>query len=251
MEIKKIPTKKNRTIANNRNIKYIVIHYVGAVSSARNNALFFQNVNRQASAHYFVDENDIYQIVEDKDIAWHCGSNEYYCGARNSNSIGIEMCCYKNNGKLDIKDSVINKTIELTKQLMKKYNIPSSNVVRHYDVTHKICPEPFVSDSNRWKSFKEKLNNNISTTRKKYIWPFPELPKRGYFYYKNKIVDAGIHVKYLQQFLNWAIKANLVIDGYLGPKTKQAILKFQKQYGLKQDGCFGPRCLAKAKSITK
>jgi N-acetylmuramoyl-L-alanine amidase CwlA len=158
MEIKENITTRNYTKGNNRSIKFIVIHYVGAVSSAKNNSDYFKSAYRGASAHYFVDDNDIYRVVRDGDTAWHCGTNgAYYNGCRNSNSIGIEMCCFNNNGTLDISENIINRTIELTKELMAKYNIPAENVVRHYDVTHKCCPAPFVNNPNRWNDFKSKL----------------------------------------------------------------------------------------------
>jgi N-acetylmuramoyl-L-alanine amidase len=162
MDIIKDITNRNRKIYNNRKISYIVIHYVGAVSSAKANAQYFKNTYRGASAHYFVDEKDIYQVVEDKDAAWHCGATYYkhlYC--RNSNSIGIEMCCFKKNGKLDVSENVVNRTIELTRELMKKYNIPVQNVLRHYDVTGKNCPAPFVSDPARWTNFINKLTEPV------------------------------------------------------------------------------------------
>lgn len=158
MEIKTKLTIVNRSIMNNKQNKYIVIHYVGAVSTAKANAEYFYAVNRRASAHYFVDENEIYQVVKESDSAWHCGTTgKYYNNCRNSNSIGIEMCCFNNNGTLDISEKVINNTVELTKQLMSKYNIPVENVIRHYDVTHKCCPAPFVNNSNRWNDFKSRL----------------------------------------------------------------------------------------------
>lgn len=138
--------------------KFIVIHYVGAVSTAKNNSDYFKNEYRGASANYFVDENDIYRVVKDCDSAWHCGANNYFSEARNTNSISIEMCCYMNNGVLDISDKVVERTIELTKELMEKYNIPVQNVVRHYDVTRKNCPAPFVSNEARWNDFKNRLS---------------------------------------------------------------------------------------------
>ena len=100
LPINKYITKKNRTISNRSSIKYLTIHYVGAVSSAKNNCAYFYSTYRGASAHYFVDDNSIWQCVKDKDIAWHCGANYYYNGCRNSNSIGIEMCCYKKKRKI-------------------------------------------------------------------------------------------------------------------------------------------------------
>ena len=165
MEIKENITTRNYTKGNNRSIKYIVIHYVGAVSSAKNNSDYFKSEYRGASAHYFVDDNDIYRVVRDEDIAWHCGTRgKYYSNCRNSNSIGIEMCCYNNNGTLDISENIVNRTIELVKELMAKYNISTDNVIRHYDVTHKCCPAPFVNNVNRWNDFKNRLSGIVNTT---------------------------------------------------------------------------------------
>ena len=42
---------------------------------------------------------------------------------------------------------------------MKKYNIPASNVIRHYDVTGKVCPEPYVRDVGAWNNFKAELTS--------------------------------------------------------------------------------------------
>jgi hypothetical protein len=159
MKINKKITKVNKTVMSNKKNKYIVIHYVGSVSTAKNNADYFYSVDRGASANYFVDDNEIWQVVSDKDAAWHCGTSGtyYHKECRNNNSIGIEMCCIKKDGKLDMSDKTISNTIELVKELMKKYNIPVGNVVRHYDVTHKKCPAPFVNDKSRWEDFKDRL----------------------------------------------------------------------------------------------
>ena len=166
MEINKKITKVNRTVMSNKNNKYLVIHYVGAVSTAKNNADYFYSVDRGASAHYFVDDTSIWQVVEDKDAAWHVGTKGkyYHKYCRNNNSIGVEMCCIKKNGKLDISEQTVANTIELVKQLMAKYNIPVSHVVRHYDVTRKNCPAPFVKDTARWQDFKNRLVDAPATT---------------------------------------------------------------------------------------
>lgn len=170
MEIKERLTKCNFWEGNGNNElkenKYIVIHYVGAVSTAENNAKYFENDYRGASANYFVDENDIFRVVKDNDSAWHCGTTGEYKHAdcRNTNSIGIEMCCYNNNGTLDVSDKAIDRTIELTKELMAKYNISPERVLRHYDVTGKNCPAPFVTNTNRWNDFKSRIGDNTKPT---------------------------------------------------------------------------------------
>lgn len=158
MEINKNITNINRRVMNNKKNEFIVIHYVGAVSTAKDNTLYFKDVYRSASAHYFVDDTSIWQCVEEKDVAWHCGtSGIYYNNARNTNSIGIEMCCFNNNGVLDISEATIDNTVELVKDIMKRYNISVDNVVSHYDVTRKICPAPFINDEERWNDFKNRL----------------------------------------------------------------------------------------------
>lgn len=167
MNIIKNITNINRTTYNNREIKYIVIHYVGAISTAKANSNYFKSTYRGASAHYFVDDNDIYQVVEEKDVAWHCGATYYkHLSCRNSNSIGIEMCCFNNNGKIDVSENVVTKTVELVKELMKKYNIPIQNILRHFDVTGKNCPAPLVNDNNRWIDFLNKLQAQVNSNFK-------------------------------------------------------------------------------------
>lgn len=170
--IEKILTPYNFTNRNNvKRIKYIVIHYFGSLGTAAAVANWFARGFRGASAHYILDEGDIiYQSVEDEDVAWHCGTSGtfYHAECRNSNSLGIEVRPHKlNTASLKATDTdwyfkpeVVDRLVLLTKELMKKYNIPVDNVLRHYDVTRKICPNPFVIDAKAvtaWDTFKKRL----------------------------------------------------------------------------------------------
>jgi N-acetylmuramoyl-L-alanine amidase CwlA len=181
MNIQKKITPYNYSTSNNRQIKYIVIHYVGAVSTAKNNADYYAREKLQASAHYFVDETSIWQSVEDKHIAWHCGTSGTYkhSECRNSNSIGIEMCCKKDGSRnWYFEQATVDNTVELVKSLMRKYNIPISNVVRHYDVTGKTCPEPYVNKPTEWDKFKTRLTSVTElVTPNDIVW---ELGHRGF-----------------------------------------------------------------------
>lgn len=57
--------------------------------------------------------------------------------------------------------------IEFVQYLMDKYNVPIENVIRHYDVTGKLCPRPWVGDdintyygktgNEMWEEFKSEL----------------------------------------------------------------------------------------------
>lgn len=151
--------KKGRTSP----IQCLVIHYTANNGdTAKNNVDYFANrSNLSASAHYFVDEVSEWQSVRDTDTAYHCGANTYkhkYC--RNSNSIGIELCSRKDSkGSYYFKEETVKRAAELTKALMKKYNIPIENVVRHYDVTGKNCPAPMVANEKLWKEFLSMLTS--------------------------------------------------------------------------------------------
>ena len=162
-------TTVNYERASAKQNKFLVIHYVGALGDAQNNCKYFKDTFRGASAHYFIGHGgDVWQCVEDTDVAWHCGGvkNYKHPTCRNSNSIGIELCCKKRaNGTWYFEEATLTAAIELTKELMSKYNIPITNVIRHYDVTGKICPEPFVRDTAAWNSFKAQLTSaNVPTT---------------------------------------------------------------------------------------
>lgn len=141
-------------------IKYIVIHYTGNNGDTdEGNANYFHNNDTgDTSAHYFVDEDSITQSVPDLSIAWHCGAKTYvHPTCRNANSIGVEMCSDIVKGKYTITYATAVNAVTLVKNLMKKYNIPIENVIRHYDVTGKKCPAPWVDEPIYWQTFKKNL----------------------------------------------------------------------------------------------
>ena len=256
MKINKLISKFNFTKYFNRKILYIVMHYVGAVSTAKNNATYFKNGNRNASAHYFVDEKSIWQSVLDKNAAWAVGGGlldqgsvyakfgaKFYGKCTNANSISIEMCCKKKNGKLYIDDKTIDNTAELVQYLMELHDVPAENVIRHFDVNGKLCPLPYVKTED-WNELHEILTGK---KQGKYSGKFPVLPKKGYL----SNGDEGVQVGRLQEFLNWYGDYGLKIDKDFGPKTENAVKKFQDLEGLVVDGLFGAKSLAKAKTIKK
>lgn len=143
-------------------IHWICLHFTsGNGDTAQNNADYFaREGGLNASAHYFVDTERIVQSVKDSDTAWHCGrerGGSYYNDCRNANSIGIEMCSVVRNGVYAIPEETMKRAAKLTRELMVKYHIPVSRVCRHYDVTHKDCPEPWVRNPRLWEKFKTML----------------------------------------------------------------------------------------------
>ena len=139
-------------------IEYIVAHYTANKGdTAKNNVDYFARTVTGTSAHYFVDRNAVMQSVDEGDTAWHCGSDHPrhpYC--RNSNSIGIEMCDSVDGVPGDVR----SLTAGLVRELMVKYGIDSSHVLRHYDVTGKRCPAPWVDNPAEWMEFKKMLEGD-------------------------------------------------------------------------------------------
>lgn len=167
-------------------IKYIVIHYTGNNGdTAANNCTYFQGANRHASAHYFVDGGAyVYNSVPVKYVAWSVGgfysrsngAGAYYQKCTNANSISIEMC----NCAKSVPDDVFDQTVELTKYLMEKYDIPASRVIRHWDVNGKSCPGRWTGKNNSgWTKFKKAITEEEVKVAEKKEGCFAPLKSPG------------------------------------------------------------------------
>ena len=139
-------------------IEYIVVHYTAnSGDTAQNNLDYFARAKTGTSAHYFVDENEVCQSVQDTDVAWHCGSkNPRHPYCRNANSIGIEMC----NSVGGVPEAVRARTAAFVRQKMAEYGIDVDHVLTHYLVTGKRCPAPWVDNPSEWETFKAMLEGD-------------------------------------------------------------------------------------------
>ena len=142
----------------NNTIQWIVIHNMGGGTNQGSWSWWAKGAGGQnTSAHYCVDDKEILQCLEDKWTGHHAGSPRkgYYGGDRgasNNNSIGIEVA---DHAKVD-KNKAVELAIELTRYLCKKYGVPVSNVIQHYDVSGKNCPE-WIRANNKWDYFKQQV----------------------------------------------------------------------------------------------
>lgn len=209
-------------------IKFICLHDTGNYNdSDEGNAKYFVTGTRNASAHYFVDDDSITQVVLDLDGAFHCGDGKGAYGITNRNSLGIEMCRVNGN----VTQQTESNTLELVRAKMQEYNVPIDRVVRHYDASRKICPYSFMANGwVRWTRFKNNLYNNI-VVASPIIVPA-------------KKPDYNALTANLQNNLNrlWFtddFNRVLVADGIEGANTIAAVKKFQKAMGLAVDGKTG------------
>ena len=137
-------------------IKGIVIHYTANPgSTAMQNRNYFEGLKdsreTKASSHFVVGlEGEIVQCIPTWEVAY--ASNE-----RNADTVSIETCHYKEDGKYT--DETYASLVQLTAWLCEKFELTEEDVIRHYDVTGKICPKYFVEDEQAWKEFKSDVKN--------------------------------------------------------------------------------------------
>lgn len=147
------PINVHITPCASRTPKYLVIHYTAGASSKPGAAKATRNVwlNVQSSADFIVDDVTIMQVNPDieHNYCWAVGDGKGKYGITNANSISIEICSnlmkgtsakVPNHEGWYFTDASIKNAIQLSKILMKKYNIPIECVVRHYDASGKLCP---------------------------------------------------------------------------------------------------------------
>lgn len=194
-------------------IRYIVIHFTANDGDHdESNANYFKKNIVKASAHYFVDDDSVTQSVPDDYIAYsvggakysNCsvtGGGKYYKKCTNTNSISIELCDTNRNGIIYPTPKTIENAVLLTKELMKKYNIPVENVIRHFDVVGKACPSYWCGNAQKNKMFDTEFRNKLVSPIIDYTLVFNPT------YYANRYPDlknAGLVTK--DQLLNHFIK---------------------------------------------
>ncbi|MFA5936697.1 MAG: N-acetylmuramoyl-L-alanine amidase [Candidatus Paceibacterota bacterium] len=124
----------NKQTMKSRPISVIVIHATATPSLASPLAWLCDPKSR-VSAHYLIDvTGDIYQLVDDMDIAWHAGTSMWNgIHGVNSISIGIELV-NANDGKMPYSQAQVAAVTELVKSLSYQHGVKPEDVVAHYDV---------------------------------------------------------------------------------------------------------------------
>ena len=128
-------------------IKNIVIHYTGNPgTTAKQNRSFFAQPDTEVCSHFVVGiDGEIIQCVP---------LNEQSAASnwRNCDTISIEVCHKKSDGKFS--SEAYASVVKLTAWLCDEAGLSSDHVIRHYDVTGKICPKYFVDHEDAWEQFK-------------------------------------------------------------------------------------------------
>lgn len=153
--------------------KGIVLHYTASPggTAANHKSYFGRGADgRYAGAHLFVDKNEALCIVPLNEVAYHANESKCriaslygkvgnYQGNANVTTIGIEMCIEKDG---TIATATFNRTVDVTVELLKKYGLKVTDLYRHYDITGKNCPAPWVSKTSEWTRFKDAVKAKLN-----------------------------------------------------------------------------------------
>ena len=184
-----LPLSVHVTKLPGRTIKYLAIHYTAGSSSKAGRARAVKHVfeSRQASADFAVDDTEMVQFNPDlrNYYCWAVGDKKAagaIADANNRNTISIEICSTLRKGTAavpnhegwEFTEAALANAARLAKILMRKYNIPIERVVRHFNITGKLCPgiigwnTGFIyttdgrrtsqrNNSDKWEDFKKRL----------------------------------------------------------------------------------------------
>lgn len=138
-------------------INGIVIHYVGNPgTTAKQNRNYYANAGTEVNSHFVIGlKGEILQCLplEEKSSA----SNE-----RNRDTISIEVCHPDDTGAFT--EQSYASLLKLTTWLCKEIGLSPNQVIRHYDVTGKLCPYYFVNNPAAWQVFQDNLQESLSST---------------------------------------------------------------------------------------
>lgn len=237
------------------------------IASAANETSYMKNNSSSTSFHFAVDDKQVIQGIPTNRNASHTGDGTN--GTGNRKSIGVEIC-YSKSGGARYK-AAEKLAIKFVAQLLKERGWGVDRVRKHQDWNGKYCPHRILSEG-RWNQVKAAIekelkalggktsSSKISATKKqttnssskKTSYALPS----GIFKVKNPMM-RGASVTQIQKALAALYfypdkgAPNHGIDGVYGPKTANAVKRFQSMYGLTQDGIYGPDTKAKLEALLK
>lgn len=130
----------------------LVVHYVGNPNtSASANRNYFAGLAQSgatyASSHFIIDLDG--SVL----LCLPLNEQAYCTRTRNTDTIGIECCHPDETGRFT--EETYRSLVKLTAWLNRAYGLEASSLLRHYDVTGKICPKYFVDHAEEWDGFRQ------------------------------------------------------------------------------------------------
>lgn len=149
-----------------KRINGIVVHYTANPgTTAENNRSYFEGLaethETSASSHYIIGlEGEIIQCIPLTEISY--ASND-----KNDDTISIECCHTDETGEFN--DATYDSLVSLVASLCKEFELDEKDIIRHYDVTGKLCPLYYVEHEDAWEKFKDKVMDEVDKVKNQNI----------------------------------------------------------------------------------
>lgn len=237
-------------------VQFIVSHDTGNPgSTAYGNRNYFANTDPSASAHTFIDDTYILEIIPLNEKAWHvryvAGTDNRMFGVdANDAAIGVELAW---GGRINFQEAY-DRYVWYHAYLVDKYNLnPREDIVAHstLDPSRRTDPQNALNRYGiSWEEFLRDVSNAYQAYFSGEDVPQPvvkgastELP-----------VGEGDEGPLVKEIQNKLIRAGMSLpqygaDGIFGPETEMAVMRFQRKHGLRVDGLAGNQTLAKLNEV--
>ncbi len=251
-------------------VRFIVSHDTGNPgSTAYGNRNYFDRQQPSASAHTFIDDKYILEIIPLTEIAYHVRSNvtadnRLYGANANSAAIGVELC---HGGTIDF-DEAYDRYVWYHAYLCDRFNLnPNSDIVAHatLDPSRRTDPIGILRTNGiSWSMFiddvAEALKNFDGTQPPSQPNDRPKTapaPKRGTKGTSVRLpIGEGASGAFVRDIQNQLIKAGYRLprygaDGVFGEETENAVMRFQRDHNLAVDGLVGQVTLSKLQQVNQ
>ncbi len=137
----------------------IVIHYVGNPNTtAMQNRNYFNLEGVSVSSHFVVGlEGEIIQCVPLNEMS---SASNY----RNRDTISIEVCHPDATGQFNEKTYA--SLVKLVTWLCGTFHLDETDLLRHYDITGKLCPLYYVQHPQAWEAFTSDIGRTLAKDSK-------------------------------------------------------------------------------------
>lgn len=131
-------------------VRDIAVHYVANPgTSAIANRNYFEGPDSDTSAHFIVGlEGEVLQLIPLDEKS--CATNE-----RNLDTVSVEVCHPDETG--EFLPETYQSLVRLLAYLCDQYELTEENLIRHYDVTGKMCPLYYVENPDAWEVLKQEV----------------------------------------------------------------------------------------------
>ena len=252
-----IKISPNSTNPRNHKIDTIIIHHMAGNLSVESCGEVFAPSSRQASSNYGIgSDGRVGLYVEEENRSW-CSSNRDV----DQRGITIEVANSSSGGDWPVSDKAYAKLIALCVDICKRNGIPklnftgdrAGNLVMHKYYANTQCPGPYLEK--RFPDIAAEVNARLGAAVEKpaeHVQEKVETSEKVEAPVKCDLPELykgckGKSVRALQILLigNGCSCGSYGADGDFGSATKAAVVKYQYQNGLEDDGVVGPKTWAK------